>query len=77
MKEPWSRNDTPSKSMLGSVIGRAHLDKAHAEGQAAGNDPEKTAADCPYDHRANLMTVKAWETGFHSARSDTVARTPA
>jgi len=68
VKQPWAQNAAPSSSTLQSVIGRAHLDRAHAEGRAAGSDPEKTAADCPYGSQANLMTIKAWEAGFRAAR---------
>jgi hypothetical protein len=68
MKVPSTLDASARSPTLMSVIGRAHLDKAHDEGQAAGNDPDKSAADCPYDSRANLLTIKAWEQGFYAAR---------
>lgn len=76
MKRSWSPDETPEPTGLMPAIGRAHLDQAHLEGRAAGHDPEKTVADCPYDSRANLMTIKAWETGFKAARSEAVASAP-
>ena len=54
-------------------IGRAHLDKAHEEGQLAGGEVTIEEADCPYHGHTGPMLRHAWLRGFRATRTTTTA----